>query len=166
MKRACTKKGDAGFTRDFSGRRLAKDDLRILAQGKFDALQSAIDLVLLDARRRDKAALQEVQKKLWQSAGELARASRACVPWPVTQDDVEALERHLAGLGATPRKFVRFDTLRAVHYNECRIRCRELESSCTRLLRAKKLRPEVYSYLNRLSSLFFMLACRASRAKS
>jgi cob(I)alamin adenosyltransferase len=33
------------------------------------------------------------------------------------------------------------------------------------LLRAGKLRPAVYRYLNRLSSLFFMLAYRASRRK-
>lgn len=165
MKSAYTKKGDAGFTRDCSGQRLAKYDARIVAVGKIDALQSAIDLVLLGSRGAARAMLDEVQRKLWQSAGELSRASRACVPWPVSQSDVETLERLLARLGEPPKKFVRFDTLRAVHFNECRVRCRDLESSCTRFLRAKKLRPAVYRYLNRLSSLFFMLAYRESRRK-
>jgi cob(I)alamin adenosyltransferase len=148
MRTAYTKKGDAGFTRDFSGKRLAKDDVRIVAGGKIDALQSAIDLVLLDAKGPTKSMLREVQSRLWREVG---------------QRDLKQLEDFIDLLGEPPKKFVRFGTLRAVHYNECRIRCRDLESSCTKLLRARKLRPEVYRYLNRLSSLFFMLACRASR---
>ena len=150
MRTAYTKKGDAGFTRDSSGKRLAKDDLRIVAGGKIDALQSAIDLALLDAKGPAKAMLQEVQSRLWREVG---------------QRDLERLEDFIDLLGEPPKKFARFDTLRAIHYNECRVRCRDLESACTRLLRSGKMRPAVYAYLNRLSSLFFMLACRESRRK-
>jgi len=150
MRTAYTKKGDAGFTRDLSGKRLAKDDARIVAGGKIDALQSAIDLVLLDAKGPTKAMLREVQSRLWQEVG---------------QRDLERLEGFIDLLGEPPRKFVRFDRLRAVAYNECRVRCRDLESSCTKLLRAGKMRPAVYAYLNRLSSLFFMLAYRESHRK-
>jgi ATP:cob(I)alamin adenosyltransferase len=163
MKKAYTKNGDAGFTRDLSGKRLAKDHPVIVLGGKIDALQSALDFVLLSAKGPGKAALREVQKKLWQTAGELSGAGRACVPWPVTLRDISALEDFMKTLGEPPRKFVRFDRPRAVAYNECRVRCRELESACTGLLRAQKLRPAVYAYLNRLSSLFFMLAYKESR---
>ena len=158
MSRLFTREGDAGRTRDFSGRSLAKDDLRIVISGKIDSLQSALDLALLTAKGETKALLHAVQKKLWQSAGELSRASEACVPWPVTEHDIEALENFIARLGRPPGKFVRFKRRQAIQYNECRVRCRELESACTPLLRAKKLRPAVYRYLNRLSSLLFMLA--------
>ena len=151
MRTAYTRKGDAGFTSDFSGKRLAKDDVRITAVGKIDALQSAIDLVLLDAKGPTKAMLREVQSRLWQEVG---------------RRDLERLEDFIDLLGEPPKKFVRFDRPRAIAYNECRIRCRELESACTRLLRSGKMRPAVYAYLNRLSSLFFMLAYRASRRKS
>lgn len=166
MRKAYTKAGDAGFTQDLSGRRLAKDHPRIVLGGKIDALQSALDCALLTAKGPLRAALQEVQKKLWQTAGELSGACRSCVPWPVSKDDVAALEAFMRSLGAPPAKFVRFDSPRAVAYNECRVRCRDLESACTKLLRAKKMRPVVYSYLNRLSSLFFMLAYQASGRKS
>ena len=150
MRKAYSKKGDEGFTRDRSGRRLAKDDARIAASGKIDALQSAIDLALLDAKGPTKAMLREVQSRLWREVG---------------QRDLERLEDFIDLLGEPPKKFVRFDRPRAIAYNECRVRCRDLESACTRLLRSGKMRPAVYAYLNRLSSLFFMLACRESRRK-
>jgi ATP:cob(I)alamin adenosyltransferase len=165
MRKAYTKAGDAGFTQDLSGRRLSKDHPRIVLGGRFDALQSSVDFALLTAKGPVKAALHEIQRKLWQTAGELSGACASCVPWPVSKEDVAALEGFMRSLGAPPAKFVRFDRPRAVAYNECRVRCRDLESACTELLRAKKMRPVVYAYLNRLSSLFFMLAYRETRRK-
>ncbi|MBI5238999.1 MAG: ATP:cob(I)alamin adenosyltransferase [Elusimicrobia bacterium] len=165
MKPVYTKKGDAGFTSDLSGRRLAKDHPRIVLGGKIDSLQSAVDLALLGAAGSAWAALREVQRKLWQAAGELSGAGQACLPWPVTRADVDALEAFADSLGEPPKKFVRFDTPLAAAYNECRVRCRDLESACTALLRSGKLRPPVYAYLNRLSTVFFMLAYRESRRK-
>ena len=148
MKKAYTKAGDSGRTKDCSGRSLAKDDVRIVAGGKIDALQSAMDIVLLTATGKTKAALREIQSKLWQEVG---------------PRDLQRLEDFIDSLGEPPKEFVRFASLRAIRYDECRVRCRDLESACTGLLRAKKLRPAAYAYLNRLSSMFFMLACKASR---
>ncbi len=148
MKKAYTKNGDTGFTRGLSGRRLAKDDARIVASGKIDALQSAMDLALLDAKGPTKAMLLEAQGALWRKLG---------------QQDLKKLEDFIDSLGEPPKGFMRFNRPRAVAYNECRVRCRDLESACTRLLRSGKMRPAVYAYINRLSSLFFMLACQASR---
>lgn len=147
MKKAYTKAGDSGRTKDCSGRSLAKDDVRVVAGGKIDALQSAMDLALLGARGRTKAILREIQGELWAEAG---------------PQDLADIERFIDSLGEPPRTFVRFDSLQAIRYDECRVRCRELESACTPLLRARKLRPAAYAYLNRLSSLFFMLAYKAS----
>jgi ATP:cob(I)alamin adenosyltransferase len=151
LKKAYTKAGDSGRTKDCSGRSLAKDDVRIVAGGKIDALQSAMDLALRGARGAAKAILRKIQGKLWAEVG---------------PQDLANIERFIDGLGEPPRKFVRFGSLQAIRYNECRVRCRDLESACTPLLRARKLRPAVYAYLNRLSSLFFMLAYRESRRKS
>jgi len=151
MKKAYSKNGDTGFTRGLSGRRLAKDDARIVAAGKIDALQSAMDLALLDAKGPARAMLREVQDKLWQEIG---------------PRDLRRIEDFIDLLGEPPKGFLRFDRPLAAAYNECRVRCRDLESACTGLLRAKKMRPAAYAYLNRLSSLFFMLAYRASGRKS
>jgi cob(I)alamin adenosyltransferase len=148
MRKAYTKAGDQGWTRDFSGGRLAKDHATIVIGGKIDSLQSAIDLALLGARGRAKKMLEEVSKKLWQNAGE---------------EDLRALEEFTDSLGEPPKKFIRFNTLKAIRYDECRIRCRELETLMAGPLRKKKLRPIAYRYVNRLSSLFFMLAYKETK---
>ena len=163
MRKAYTKKGDEGYTQDYSGKQLRKDDPVIVTGGKIDSLQSAIDLVLLSAKGKTKTMLDEIQKKLWQSAGELSCGDKSRVMWPVTEKDISALEASIDSLGEPPQKFVRFNTQEAIQYNECRIRCRELETSMVKLLHIKALRPVVYQYINRLSSLFFMLAYKETK---
>ena len=61
-----------------------------------------------------------------------------------------------------PKKFVRFTTQTAIWFNECRVRCRELETLIVKMFREGKIRPDVYKYINRLSSLFFMLGYKSS----
>ncbi|MDD5630367.1 MAG: hypothetical protein PHU21_14985, partial [Elusimicrobia bacterium] len=126
MRKAYSKKGDSGFTLDCSGRRLAKDHPRIILGGKIDALQSALDLALLGARGPAQAVLREARSRLW---GE------------VDPRDLKRLEGFIDSLGEPPRHFVRFGSVQAVRYNECRVRCRDLESACTPLLRAGRMRP-------------------------
>jgi len=81
----------------------------------------------------------------------------------VAEEDLRALEGVTDSLGEPPKKFIRFNTLKAIQYNECRIRCRELETLMAGPLRKKKLRPIVFRYVNRLSSLFFMLAYKETK---
>ena len=149
--------GDSGFTRDFSGAPLLKDNELILANGKIDSLQSALDMSLILSDEFHKEFLNNVQKKLWQAAGEIANCPSDCINSPITSQDLEDLELYIDSLGEPPNKFVRFTNQRAIWFNECRIRCRELETHLVKLLRDNSLRPEIYRYINRLSSLFFML---------
>lgn len=155
--------GDAGFTSDFSGRKLRKDDLRVVIAGKIDWLQGAVDSAILQQDRAGRRRLEAVQKKLWQAAAEISGAGGPALSAPVGEADLAACEDLLDSLGEPPAGFVRFDTPEAIALNECRLRCRELETRLVKLLRAKRLRPAVYAYVNRLSSLFFMLACRKTR---
>ncbi len=163
MRKAYTKKGDDGYTTDFSGKKIPKDDIKIVVSGKIDSLQSAIDVVLLNAKGDHKIFLEGVQKKLWQAAGEIACADKSCIKWPITEDDVYEIERFTDLLGEPPKKFIRFNTERAISYNECRIRCRELEIYLVKLLRKKQIRPIVSPYINRLSSAFFMMAYKETK---
>ena len=73
--KAYTTKGDEGITMDFSGNKLLKDDLRILANGKLDSFQSALDMGILLVDEKHKDFLNNVQKKMWQIAGEIANCS-------------------------------------------------------------------------------------------
>jgi cob(I)alamin adenosyltransferase len=160
---AYTRRGDSGYTYDFSGKKLAKDDIRIICWGKIDELQAAVDCAILEARGRTKNMLEEVQRKLWQIAGEIACAPSACVNDPVVQNDLTAVEQFIDSLGSLPNTFIRFTTREAITLNECRVRCRNLERQMVKLLRKKQLRPVIFKYINRLSSLFFVLAYKRTK---
>jgi len=164
MGKVYTSAGDGGFTKDFSGKVFAKDDLMIIVNGKIDSLQSALDMALfLD--NGHKAFLERVQQKLWQACGEIANCPGDCLNAPITDFDLKELEEYIDSLGESPKKFVRFTNPSSIWLNECRIRCRELETSLVKMFRENKLRPEVYRYINRLSSLFFMLGYKSSYSK-
>lgn len=162
MTKVYTKKGDEGTTADFSGKRVPKDDPMIIVMGKIDSLQSAIDVAVLEGGADHKSFLEWVQRKLWQTAGELSCADEKCVIDPVTDGDLVTLEEYIDALGESPKQFIRFNTKKSIAYNEARIRCRDLETSLVKLLREKKVRPAAYAWLNRLSSLFFMLSYTTS----
>jgi len=159
--RAYTTKGDEGFTRDFLGNSCLKDDLMILVNGKVDSLQSAMDMALfLDTHHSE--FLRIVQQKLWQTSGEIANCPLDSLNAPITADDLKKLEEYINSLGEPPNKFVRFTNETSIWFNECRVRCRELETCLVKMFREGKLRSEVYRYINRLSSLFFMLGYTSS----
>ena len=163
MGKLYTRNGDEGFTRNYLGKKIAKDDLEIIVQGRIDSLQSSIDLVMLDAKGKTKEFLEEIQKKLWQTAGEISCADKSYLISPVAEEDIKALEDFTDSLGEPPRKFIRFNTLSSAQYNEARVRCRELEIYLTKLLRNKRINPVTYRYVNRLSSSLFMLAFRETK---
>jgi cob(I)alamin adenosyltransferase len=163
MRKAYSKAGDQGYTKDYSGKKLAKDDLVIVVGGKIDSLQSCIDMAILQEKGKNKEILELVQRKMWQTAGEISCADEKCVIDPVTQKDLDDLEDFIDSFGEPPQKFIRFNTHEAILLNECRIRARELETFLVKLLRRKKIRPEVYAYLNRLSSLFFIIAYKKTK---
>src|SRR3989338_1098884 len=160
MSKVYTSAGDEGLTKDFSGKPYLKDDLMIVVNGKVDSLQSALDMALfLDTHHSE--FLRTVKKKLWQASGEIANCPGDCLNAPVTADDLKELEEYIDSLGEPPNKFVRFTNETSIWFNECRVRCRELETFLVKMFREGKLRSEIYRYINRLSSLFFMLGYKA-----
>jgi cob(I)alamin adenosyltransferase len=162
MDKLYTRKGDSGMTKDFSGKEIQKDDLLMHINGKIDSMQSALDMsILLCGEVKYKEVLKEVQKKMWQVAGEIANCPGDCLIWPVVKKDLVELEVFIDSLGEPPNKFVRFENEKAIWYNECRVRCRDLERDLVKLLREGKLREEIFRYVNRLSSLFFMLGYKS-----
>ena len=161
--KAYTKKGDQGCTHDYSGKKIPKDDIQIVCWGKVDELQAIVDLAILQSQGEVKKILNQIQRKLWQVAGEIACSPSECLIDPVTEENLAGMEKYIDSLGQPPKHFVRFNTREAITFNECRVRCRNLERNLVKMLRKKKLRPVVYKYINRLSSLFFMLAYKKSK---
>ncbi|MBI4918722.1 ATP:cob(I)alamin adenosyltransferase [archaeon] len=158
MKKVYTKKGDKGTTCDMAGKTLPKDDIRIVLFGKIDSLQASIDLANLYSKGKYRKTLEFIEKKLWQTSGEIARCDKKCLTDEITEKDIEALEKFIDSLGEPPQKFVRFKTQKSISLNECRVRCRELETYLVKLLQKKQLRPEIFKFINRLSSAFFMMS--------
>ncbi len=165
-----TRKGDKGYTQDYAGKRLRKDDIRIICWGRVDELQAAVDLAILRSRsgakknQKDiKEMLEYIQRKLWQISGEISCSPPECVNEPVDRYDVLRLEKYIAWFGEPPKHFVRFTTIDAILFNECRVRCRALDRDLVKLLFKKQLRREIFQYANRLSSLLFMLAYKSSK---
>tara|TARA_Y100000310_G_scaffold338253_1_gene427381 strand:- start:1104 stop:1592 length:489 start_codon:yes stop_codon:yes gene_type:complete len=157
MEKLYTRAGDKGKTKNFTGKIMGKDSQLMECIGRVDELQSAIDLVML-SDMKNKEFLAEIQKKLWQVNGELADCPGDCLIWPVKQEDIEILEKFTDSLGEPPKGFVRFNSEMKVKYNECRVRTRALERQLVVYSKSEKVRQEILSYVNRLSSVFFMLA--------
>lgn len=159
MTKAYTKIGDLGYTSGFSGDKIPKDSVVMIAEGKLDSLQAALDLAIVEEKDvKNKEFLENVQKKLWQFGGQIISAPKKHVVDPVNSQSLKELEEFIDSFGEPPKEFVRFRTKEAMILNECRVRCRDLEVSLVGLLREKKIDGEVYVYINRLSSLFFMMA--------
>lgn len=70
--KAYAKKGDLGYTHDYSWKKIAKDDIQVICWGKVDELQAIIDLAILQSKGKVQKMLNQVQHKLWQTSGEIS----------------------------------------------------------------------------------------------
>jgi cob(I)alamin adenosyltransferase len=169
-----TKRGDAGLTDLFGGKRVSKDALRVEAYGTVDELNSAVGLALCACENAEiKAMLTGVQSRLFDVGAELATPAGAKgegkgkeVEGRIEQEHVTQLERHIdwACEGVPPmRSFV----LPAGVELACRLHlarsiCRRAERLCVALSREESVSAEVIIFLNRLSDLLFALARKAN----
>lgn len=169
--RLYTGKGDQGST-DLLGERVGKDDPRIALIGALDEATSFIGLARAVAQAERSAAWAvEVQRDLYQIMAELAftdelrpdayvlppgRVERLSEMTDQLSDDIE-LPRHFILPGDTVGGGA-FDVARAV------VRRAEREA-VTLNQQSQSLNPEIIRYLNRLSSLLFMLAREEDQAK-
>ncbi len=162
-----TKKGDKGTTTKYDGQRVPKDDESIIVVSEVDSLLGSLDSAIITIKDEDKLkVLEEIQEKLWQTAGELSRGSpTAKISKEITIKDIELLENEIDKYSQDIKHFVRFRTRSSVELNEARLRTRKLEVTLTKWLREGKVREEVYTYLNRLSDLLYVLSCDESKKK-
>ena len=161
-----TRTGDAGQTSLLSGKRVAKDSLRIETYGTIDELNSNIGMLrdLLEGHNAE--LLTDIQVKLFDlgstlSAGDAATIDKFKVP-QVIDADVAGLEQAMDTMDAdlpAIRNFILpggHPTISQAHI--CRTVCRRAERLAIRLA-ADEAVPEIaVRYLNRLSDLLFMLA--------
>ncbi len=156
--------GDSGHT-DLLGERVAKDDPRIDILGDLDEATSAIGLgKALAASSRTKDLISEMQRDLYRIMAELAftdeirPAGHALaaerVTWlEATTDDLTAT------LNLPPRFILPGDTVPGAALDVARTVVRRAERAAVALHNAGHVGNEqILRYLNRLSSLLFILA--------
>jgi len=168
--RLFTGKGDTGET-DLLGDRVAKDDPRIHVIGDLDETTSAIGLGRAHAtEERTSALLLETQRDLYKIMAELAFTDELRpAAYTLGEDRVSWLETVTDQLSADvplPKAFVvPGDSVPGATLDVARTVARRAERAAVALSHAGHLdNPQVLRYLNRLSSLLFMLARAEDRA--
>ena len=156
-----TRTGDSGFTSTMSGDRVPKDYCLIQLNGEIDELQTQIDKIesLLKTEKvfvDSIPHMERIQTLLWQLGGEVSLGKELATP--ITTKDIDDLEKWIEEFKLDVHGFQRFSKHVAIEANEARVRTRKLERTLTDYLREKKIRLEVYIYMNRLSAYFFALA--------
>ncbi len=160
LSKIVTRTGDDGSTGLADGSRVPKESARIEACGTVDELNSALGVVLAEAKLPSPIAarLLEIQHDLFDLGGELA------IPGSVVihARQVAALEALVESWNAQLPPLREFvlpgGGSGAANCHLARSICRRAERRCWALSRLEPLGPQALRYLNRLSDLLFVLA--------
>ncbi|MGD2205716.1 MAG: cob(I)yrinic acid a,c-diamide adenosyltransferase [Anaerolineae bacterium] len=167
-----TRRGDNGHTGLLGSERVAKYDPRPEAYGTVDEAQAALGLVRSGrCTVRTGGILQAVQRDLYALMAELGAAGQVESPFAgaITAAHVDQLEKWIAEFEAQvemPTEFVLpGDSRPGAELHLARTIVRRTERLVVRLWDEDLLgNGEVIRYLNRLSSLLFVLACFEDQA--
>lgn len=156
-----TKVGDKGTTRRYNGEEVPKDEPVIVIGGKIDSVQASLDTAKVVLKNEEViSVLDKIQKKLWQTAGELSKGEDGDeLKDTITAEDITEMESNIDKFNQKIDFFIRFSKETSARLNEARVRTRDLEIAMTPMFRDNKIREEVYKYINRLSDLLYVLAC-------
>ena len=162
-----SRRGDEGYTGLLGPERVPKYDPRPEAYGTVDEVQAVLGLARASSpTTRTREMLLAVQRDLYNLMAELAAAGDASSPFAgsITAAHVDQLESWIAELDervAMPKEFVvpgDSQTGAALHLGRTVVR--RAERLAVRLAHEGLLgKSQVLRYLNRLSSLLFVLAC-------
>src|SRR5438067_1338306 len=161
-----TRTGDDGTTGLGTGRRVAKDSLRIEAYGTVDELNSQIGLAAASSVAEDlRAALGTIQNELFHLGSDLCipEEDKATTPVPrIEERHVDALEALMDRLSASLSPLENFilpgGTPAAAQLHVARAVCRRAERLLVALAREEKIGSHTVPYLNRLSDALFVMA--------
>jgi cob(I)alamin adenosyltransferase len=159
-----TRKGDEGYT-DLLGGRVPKYDARPETFGTIDEATSSIGMARALARsERTKAILVDVQRDLYTMMAELAfTAEMRQGKYHIASEHVARIERETDGLEADvllpPQFILPGDSVAGAALDVARTVVRRAERLAVRLAHGGEVENEqLLAYLNRLSSLLFILA--------
>ncbi len=171
MPRMYTRTGDKGETGLFSGERVPKDSLRVEAYGTLDELSCSVGLARsMTVDREVNRILERVQGDLFLISAELATLRRKdgrAKPSQITEQTVRSLEEDIDRLDAELPQLSEFifpdGTRPAAALHLARSIARRAERRTVTLSGKEEVPAQVVPYLNRLSSLLFVLARIANK---
>jgi cob(I)alamin adenosyltransferase len=168
-----TRTGDDGSSGLFGGDRVSKSNLRLVAYGTLDELNSIMGLLRLHATPAcaDEATLLQVQQDLFVLGAILATpaARQELLSKRMSRPtwELAAMEADIDRLTALAPPMTAFvlpgGTPASAHAHLARTVCRRAEREVVSLAHEEPMNPIVLTYLNRLSDWFFALA-RAENA--
>ncbi len=161
-----TRSGDDGMTAIYGQKeRLPKNHPRPDAYGTIDEAQAVLGVFrAADCQPRTRELLIRIQRDLYLMMSELAVADSVTLPThKIDQSDVDWLENAAAEIGEATGGFADFvlpgDTASGAAAHVARTVVRRAERKVAQLYHTGTLKnPSILRYLNRLSSLLFVLA--------
>ena len=163
-----TGKGDFGETSIITGERMAKSAVRIEAIGSVDELNAFIGLCRSENAHKDLDEIfEKVQHKLFVVGADLAHKSEKLErSVEIATKDIDDLEKQLhtynENLDLLKNFILPHGNKLSAYLHASRTICRRAERRIVALSKIEKLNPELIRYLNRLSSLLFVLARTAN----
>lgn len=166
-----TKTGDQGNTSLLGGTRVPKFHPRIEVYGTIDELNSYVGLIRdQDIDKGFKAALLEIQDRLFTLESQIARDPEVELPYAlpeISPEDVEYLEKEMDAMNENLPELKNFilpgghPIVSYCHIARCV--CRRAERNTLKLSQVQQVDPVHLSYLNRLSDYFFILGRKLAR---
>jgi len=162
-----TKKGDKGSTGLYSGKnRLTKDSLRIRAVGAVDGANSYLGVIVSESEDGNLIrSLEEIQENMLVMGSMIGGSNLR-----FSKVKTRRLEKEIDHLEKTLPKLTNFivpggtKTAAKLHY--ARTLVRRAEREVVNLSREELVKPQIITYLNRLSDYLFMFARKANFDKS
>ena len=161
--KAYTRTGDRGETGLYGGTRVGKENPRVEAYGAVDELNSQIGLaraIVKDAKT--KKILKNVQEDLFTLGGDLASELVSAKVPRINKSHVDNLEKTIDSINDELKPLRRFilptGSVGAAQLHVARAVCRRAERRIASLAKIESINPEAIPYVNRLSSLLFVLA--------
>jgi cob(I)alamin adenosyltransferase len=158
-----TKTGDDGTTGLQGGKRVSKADLRIIAYGSVDEINSCLGVVLAQSVDSDiSELLMRIQNELFVAGSDLSDPNLANTKNRVTDIMIENLEKNIDMFEQELEPLTNFilpgGHKTAAYLHLARTVTRRAETQVVLLSKQEQINVNCQKYLNRLSDLLFVLA--------
>ncbi len=158
-----TKTGDKGETSLYDGKRVRKDDIRVESYGTIDELNSHLGFARHFSENQEiETILKQIQRELFDVAGELATTNREEFPEKIDQTHVDDLEKiidiYLEKIDKMDAFIVPGSNKGSAALHVARTVCRRAERRILMLSREEAVSDYLMKYVNRLSDVLYALA--------